>query len=250
MSYECLVADLAARFAFCSTYTELTDLLTECTLQLGFAHFAVCQHFHWLQPDRKSFRIHNYPDAWRQEYDGARLGLSDPIHRASHLKACGFRWREVPDLIEITAADRLMLERARDFDIADGFTIPSHVPGEIRGSVSFAIRNDQVFPSDRLLFAQAIGSYAFEAGRAIAGRAVRPDRCGLTMRQLECVMWVGRGKSNWEIAQILGVKEDTIKKHLQDASDRYSLAKRGSLPLRALYEGMLCFSDIFPDAIP
>ena len=37
----------------------------------------------------------------------------------------------------------------------------------------------------------------------------------LTPRQLEVLQWVEEGKSNWEIGQILGCGEETVKKHLQ-----------------------------------
>jgi DNA-binding CsgD family transcriptional regulator len=44
--------------------------------------------------------------------------------------------------------------------------------------------------------------------------ASRPARL-LTPREREVMHWVSQGKSNWEVAQILGCVEQTVKKHLQ-----------------------------------
>ena len=37
----------------------------------------------------------------------------------------------------------------------------------------------------------------------------------LTPREREIMHWVSQGKSNWEVGQILGCVEQTVKKHLQ-----------------------------------
>jgi DNA-binding CsgD family transcriptional regulator len=37
----------------------------------------------------------------------------------------------------------------------------------------------------------------------------------LTPREREIMRWVGEGKSNWEVAKIVGCVEQTVKKHLQ-----------------------------------
>lgn len=37
----------------------------------------------------------------------------------------------------------------------------------------------------------------------------------LTPREREILDWLGEGKSNWQIGQIVGCREETVKKHLQ-----------------------------------
>lgn len=190
--------------------------------------------------------IHNYPEGWRASYAARQLGRSDPIRRTSHVWACGFRWRDARDIVSFSEADDTMLRDALSFGIDEGFTVPVNVPGEARGSVTFATRVGMAFPERALLQAHGLGSAAFQLARMMFKKRPIVRREILTDRQLECVVWVGRGKSNWEIAQILGVAPETVKKHLQDACARYQLHNRTSLPLRALYEGSICFSDLFP----
>src|SRR3546814_3395150 len=85
-----------------------------------------------------SMRLHNYHENWVDYFDGNRLAVSDPVHRASHVTSVGFTWRELPQLIAMTPSDRMILALAREEGLGEGFTVPAHVPGEARGSCSFA----------------------------------------------------------------------------------------------------------------
>src|SRR3546814_11945622 len=83
-------------------------------------------------------RLHNYPESWVDYFDGNRLAVSDPVHRASHVPSVGFTWRELPQLIAMTPGARTTLALARAQGLGEGFTVPSPEPAEARGSCSFA----------------------------------------------------------------------------------------------------------------
>src|SRR3546814_1403607 len=72
-----------------------------------------------------SIRIHDYPARWAEYYDGRALGVSDPVHRASHVTSVGFRWSRMPGMIPFTAEDRRVLALGREQGIGDGFTVPA-----------------------------------------------------------------------------------------------------------------------------
>ena len=48
----------------------------------------------------------------------------------------------------------------------------------------------------------------------------------LTPREREIMHWVGQGKSNWEVAQIVGCVEQTVKKHLQHIYKKLGVENR------------------------
>ena len=88
----------------------------------------------------------------------------------------------------------------------------------------------------------------FEGARrlwAMRGGLQMPPRPILTDRQRDCVLWVARGKSDWEISQILGVGEETVARHIKQACERYGVNKRTYLVILTLFDGTLTFSDIF-----
>lgn len=57
---------------------------------------------------------------------------------------------------------------------------------------------------------------------------------GLTEREAEVLLWVAQGKSNAEIATILGAAENTVKKHLQNLFEKLGIESRNTATVRAL----------------
>ena len=57
---------------------------------------------------------------------------------------------------------------------------------------------------------------------------------GLTPRVAEVLLWVAQGKTNSDIASILGVSESTVKKHVQEIFEKLGVETRSAAALRAL----------------
>lgn len=226
------------------TEDELTEALSAITLDLGFSFFALTHHVD-VRKNSGAIRLHNYPSDWVRWFDAQELGTVDPVHRASHMTSVAFPWSNLDQMIALTERDRQILEAARKEGIGDGFTVPAHVPGEAHGSCSFAAETGVALDADRLPLAQLIGAFAFEAARRIGKvREPRAPSPKLTDRQRECLTWAARGKSDWEIAQILGVSHETVIQHLKQARERYGVGKRTLLAVHALFDGTIAFLDV------
>ena len=228
-----------------TTESELADALAIVTREMGFTYFALTHHVDIRRAPQPAIRLHNYPDDWVQYYDDNSLGVSDPVHRASHVTSVGFAWSEIPNMIGLTPRDREILSRGEARGIGDGFTIPANVPGETYGSCSFANPGGKAIDEDSLPVAQLVGAFGFEAARRLwrmRWSAQSPPR--LTERQRECILWVARGKSDWEISRILGIQHETIVRHLKQARERYGVAKRTMLAVHALFDGSISFTDV------
>lgn len=236
--------DIAQMILTSSDLADLQEALEAASDWMGFPFFALTQHPRRDTSASGGMRLHNYPREWEVSYDRRRLGLADPVHRASHLRADGFRWRDLRAIIPFFDRDEEMLAEARFFEIEDGLTIPVNVPGEPCGSVTFATRSGQVFPEERLFFANNFAAIAYQTARVIAGVRPAAGKPRLTDHQLEVVRWIAVDKTDGEIAQILGVKTDTVSKHIRNACRSLGVYKRTSLPIHALFEGMLAFSDV------
>jgi DNA-binding NarL/FixJ family response regulator len=57
---------------------------------------------------------------------------------------------------------------------------------------------------------------------------------GLTPRAAEALLWLSQGKTNSDIASILGITESTVKKHVQEMFDKLGVETRGAATVRAL----------------
>ena len=75
-----------------------------------------------------------------------------------------------------------------------------------------------------------------------ARREFKPDfssaqpllKLGLTPRATETLLWLSQGKTNPDIATILGITESTVKKHVQEIFEKLGVETRGAAAVRAL----------------
>lgn len=221
----------------------LVNILREICARMGCAWFAISHHVDFLAAPDRGIRLHNYPEGFAHWFDQNRLGVSDPVHQFSHRRTSGFRWRDMT-LHRPRPQDAEVLERARRHNIADGLTVPVHLPGEAHGSVSFAWTESGSMPPEALVFAQSLGAFVFEAARRLGDPVTPGERPQLTDRQIECLMWAARGKSNSVIAQLLDISEETVREHLRNARAAYDAPTRIALAIRALFDSAICFGDV------
>ena len=57
---------------------------------------------------------------------------------------------------------------------------------------------------------------------------------GLTRRAAEALLWLAQGKTNSDIATILGITESTVKKHVQEIFEKLGVETRGAAAVSAL----------------
>jgi len=223
---------------------ELGGLVDAITREMGFRYFALAHHVDIGRTPQPAIRLHNYPAEWEAFFDAEGLGRSDPVHRASHLRNLGFPWSMLRDLIELSRRDEEIIARSRRAGLADGYTVPTHIPGESEGSCSFATIRGQSYRMDWMPLAQFVGTAAFEGARRLSGiRRTEADRPRLSDRQRDCIYWAARGKSEWETAQILGIGHGTAVQHMKEARKRYGVFNKTQLAIHALYDGALTFTD-------
>lgn len=88
---------------------------------------------------------------------------------------------------------------------------------------------------------QAIEARLSRSARQVS-REFKPDfssteplrKLGLTPRATETLLWLSQGKTNPDIAMILGITESTVKKHVQEIFEKLGVETRGAATVRAL----------------
>jgi DNA-binding NarL/FixJ family response regulator len=85
-------------------------------------------------------------------------------------------------------------------------------------------------------------AHASELATAKSGGGFRPnfdsakplEAIGLTPREAEVLLWVAQGKSNGDIAILLGMAEKTVKKHMSNIFNKLGVEGRNAATIRAL----------------
>lgn len=237
----------------CGTADDLRRLMESITEEMGFDAYALFRHVrHFSWSNRGFLAISNYPRTWLEYFFEHNLISEDPVLLASYRTSVGFRFEDIPALISLSDRHREILELSRREGIADGFCVPAHIPGETNGTCSFIVRGSRPLPEANLPMAQLVGSFAYEAARRIQvangtgaseGEA-RRHRSTMTTRQLECLVLVAKGKSDWEIGRILGIGQETVKHHIRVARERYEVGTRIQAAIRAIADGEIDIRDI------
>lgn len=227
----------------CASDGELSCLLDSVTRELGFRYFALLHHASLGSGRERLIRYDNYPAGWEEELRSSGLLGEDPVHLASVRTNVGFRWDEVGELVPLTGRRREILVRGARFGLGGGFTIPVNVPGEPAGSCTFAVQSTKDLPAHRLLCAETIGAHAFGAARRIhrLPAEARPPR--LSPRERQCLRLLARGKTDVEIAIILGIGEETARHYVKRARAAYDVVSRTQLVVHGLKDCLVSYDD-------
>jgi len=225
---------------------DIAEALGRVSASLGFDHFALSLDLNTLAGEPQDFLVHDYPEQWAKVYVNLELGGRDPVRRACDRSVTGFDWGSMERIVPLTRGDRQMLSVGQECGIADGYTVPRHLPGRVKGSCTFAVSEANALPSDKLYQAEIVGALAL--ARALSFSRVAPvaATARLSDRQRECLLWVARGKTAAETALILGISSETVTQHLKISRERYAVHSCQTLVLSALSDGLIGFSDVIP----
>jgi len=112
---------------------------------------------------------------------------------------------------------------------------------DLRSGMNLGADDYLTKPVARLDLLEAIHARLLRAEQ-LAQQEFKPDfssfepllKLGLTPRVAEALLWVAQGKTNGDIASILGISESTVKKHLLEIFQTLGVETRSAAALRAL----------------
>jgi LuxR family transcriptional regulator, quorum-sensing system regulator BjaR1 len=148
----------------------------------------------------------------------------DPIARRCRRSSRPFEWIGTHYHHDPEPCTAEVMRRAADFGMERGFIVPINTPDGFEACVSMSgVHLDLTARTKPLIHLVAL--YGYERVRQLAGREpdVRPQ---LTPREREVLQWVARGKSAWEIGEILKIGKRTVDEHAATAGRKLGAANR------------------------
>lgn len=107
---------------------------------------------------------------------------------------------------------------------ADDYLTKPVAPEELLTAVRTRLRRAEL----------AAGGSRHPQGRGVEATPALLEPLGLTPREAEVLFWVARGKTNDEIATVLGIGLTTVKKHLESTYAKLGVENRTSAAAMAL----------------
>ena len=162
---------------------------------------------------------------WSRQYEREEYHQSDPALRMLSKTNRAFAWGEARAQFASLEGERVM-DACRDFTgSADGFVIPIRESDGSLLTAAFSGEKIDLSPEAQPALYLA-GLYYATCGRALIEQIQAPLNCPLTARQIECLQWVYAGRTDSEIAMLLGISQATAHNHVEAAKRALNTSKR------------------------
>lgn len=209
---------------------------------LGFDRFFYLQlHLSKGRGDRVMFGT--YPPDWSRHYALSNLRLHDPLWGHGFKTVQPFLWETVRAAQRNREAERLVYGPGEDAGLRSGAGIPLH--GPLGGVATLYVSNDCAPGAFRELFESqqhALQLVAFNTHARVielSPPAVSEPSVGLSARQKDVLLWMAHGKTNWEIGELLGISEDTVRQHVIKICRLLGASNRSQAAVIAVMQGLI-----------
>jgi DNA-binding CsgD family transcriptional regulator len=243
---------LFEKLLFSATREELAANLRHASGQLGFESF----HFSSHPPDntqsaakdrpfegtdRKSPSvISDFPETWFAHYQAQDYQDIDPVlqHCANSILPAVWHLLPMPQDAQVAR----FFDEARRHGLASGVTYSILDKNSAYSIFSLTKETDRA--ADRRHIESQIGAgyllmtYAHEAMKRLNAAGIA-NPVQLTVRETDCLSWVGRGKTSWEISRILTISERTVIFHVNNAVKKLDTRTRSQAVVKAASLGLI-----------
>ena len=190
----------------------------------------------------------NYPDDWMAYYMDKGYDTIDPVSKYCFSSNRPFTWEFVTNHLNISREQKKILHQAHEAKLLDGIAIPIHgINGELSG-VGMASSSGKVnVDRTTLMTIKAICCQfhsAYTDLLLIDDKEFKNTRIKLTNRECEILSWAAEGKSDSDIADILGISYSTIRFHLNNVYSKLDANERIFAITKAIRLGIILPSHI------
>ena len=228
------IFDLASVSQAEAEFGDFLDHVCNC-LGFDYASYAGINSF-----DRTVHGYVNYPEGWKSHYRDAGFHRIDPTLLMASRSIAPVDWRR----LRSHANFRRVFHDAHDFGIGElGVTIPVRGPYGDVGMLAVT-RNCSVREWDGLM-RQATGElqsaavHLHDAAMRSSALSHALRRPTLSSREVEILQWVAAGKSQQDVADILGIAQRTVEVHLASGRDKLGALNTPQAVARAVSLGLI-----------
>ncbi|WP_375290931.1 helix-turn-helix transcriptional regulator [Qipengyuania sp.] len=184
----------------------------------------------------------NFPAVWERQWR-RRLFWVDPLIDYCLKHPQVFMWSYVFDKPNLTPAQKRYVAFCRDLGMGEGLGTIVYGPGGRMGFTGFGKPTSRdCFSAQSFQAVATIAQLSFNRYCALSADAdgSKPE---LSPREIEIMAWAARGKSNGDIATILGISRHTVDTHLRRAFRKLGTSDRTVACLKALELGYIQSSE-------
>lgn len=207
---------------------------------LGLVH-SVCGAWTGVSAHRvHRFFFNDWPEDWLALYNERQIFADDPFVEEARRSMTLYLWSEVETRRPLTPRAQAVYDVGRAYGWREVVGVPIHGPMGYQGLVSLASFEAVTFsPQERACLDLISRAIHERCRREIGFGLVSEDMPKLTAREIECMQWVAVGKTDWEIAQVLGISRSTAHFHIEGAKRKLGSSSRSECVTRLALYGLI-----------
>jgi LuxR family quorum sensing-dependent transcriptional regulator len=217
----------------------IMDAMSDALAQHGFEYLC-CAFLSRISTERigEAILADRLPAGFLDMYREELFVGDDPSLRYCKQTARPFRWlREAPYDPDREPRAVELVQRARDFGMADGYMIPVASPAGRMGHMWFGGRRIDL-PERDLPALHFMALYAFDRVLRLRGRPDVPPMV-LTSREREVLTLAALGYSSDQIAEKLNITGRTVKQHIKRCCHKLGAATRTQAVMIAMRDRII-----------
>jgi len=185
------------------------------------------------------FFFRDWPPDWLERYAAEGWLDHDFVVVEARRRMAPFRWEDILSERRLSCREAKVHGAALQYGWADLFAVPIHGPAGYCGLVTMAAKSHcALSPADRAALQMMAGAIHEQCRSAVGFGNLDASAVRLTKREIECLQWVGGGKTDWEIAQLLGVTAATVHFHIEHAKKKLDTRTRAQAVALAVLHGI------------
>jgi LuxR family quorum sensing-dependent transcriptional regulator len=206
----------------------------------GF-HAAACGAWVGIGKNRRHrFFFLDWPTEWDEFYHRNDFFEDDFMVVEARRRIMPFLWSEVAAQTKLTDRQRELHDAARAFGWREALAVPVHGPNSLQGLVTMATFDELALDASTKALLQAMSIAVHERCRTSASFGMSDAApVALSRRELECLQWVAAGKTDWEIAKLLGIKPVTAHYHVERVKKKFGVSSRVEAVAAAVLSGLV-----------
>jgi LuxR family quorum sensing-dependent transcriptional regulator len=226
----------------CATERDIRALVAEFQARIrdfGFTH-AVCGGWVGLAKSRiYRFFFNEWPQDWLDLYMKRGFMPDDPFVLEVRRRMTPYSLRDVEGM-RLTARGREVIEAVYAYGWRDAIGFPIHGPAGYQGLVSLATTQTVSLPSRHIAVLHLMAISVHDRCRAAIDFGMPTQRLPqLSAREIECMQWVAVGKTDADIAQLLGISAATAHYHVEQAKKKLGKSSRTEAVALLVLHGLI-----------
>ncbi|ESQ77942.1 LuxR family transcriptional regulator [Asticcacaulis sp. YBE204] len=195
-----------------------------------------------LPADKQTHGVfHNYPEDWQKYYGEKSLWRLDPVYRAAATEDWAFRWTDLEKRSRYSAGQVKLMRLSEEAGLNGGIGVPIKGPRAQIAGVAVASSGARDASHIDIDLINAVCNQFYAAyKRLYAIKAPETDAAPLlSPKETEVLTWVAAGKTDEDVATILGISRNTVDAHMRHVFQKLGVNNRVAAVVKAIMNGMI-----------